>query len=58
LTALDEREHRIFVARRLADERPTLSDVANGFAVSNERAHEIEQRAFDTVQKAVPGYLG
>jgi RNA polymerase sigma-32 factor len=53
LTALDERARRIFVARRLVDEPPTLSELANEFGVSTERVRQIEQRAFEHVQKAV-----
>jgi RNA polymerase sigma-32 factor len=57
LAALGERERRIFVARRLADESPTLSELANEFGVSNERVRQIEQRAFENVQKAVRDHL-
>jgi RNA polymerase sigma-32 factor len=57
LTALDERARRIFVARRLTDEPPTLSELANAFGVCNERVRQIEQRAFESVQKAVCNQL-
>src|SRR5436305_4193184 len=53
LTVLNERERRIFEARRLADEPITLEDLAAEFGVSRERVRQIEVRAFEKVQKAV-----
>ena len=53
LNVLNERERRIFEARRLADEPVTLEDLAAEFGVSRERVRQIEVRAFETVQKAV-----
>jgi RNA polymerase sigma-32 factor len=53
LTVLNERERRIFEARRLADEPVTLEDLAAEFGVSRERVRQIEVRAFEKVQKAV-----
>ncbi|MCC6888320.1 MAG: RNA polymerase sigma factor RpoH [Hyphomicrobiales bacterium] len=53
LTVLNERERRIFQARRLADEPMTLEDLAAEFGVSRERVRQIEVRAFEKVQKAV-----
>ena len=53
LSVLNERERRIFVARRLAEEPVTLEDLADEFAVSRERVRQIEVRAFEKVQKAV-----
>jgi RNA polymerase sigma-32 factor len=53
LTVLDERERRIFEARRLADEPITLEELADEFGVSRERVRQIEVRAFEKVQKAV-----
>jgi RNA polymerase sigma-32 factor len=53
LTVLNERERRIFEARRLADEPMTLEDLAAEFGVSRERVRQIEVRAFEKVQKAV-----
>jgi RNA polymerase sigma-32 factor len=57
LTALGERERRIFVARRLMDEPLTLNELATEFGVSNERVRQIEHRTFDIVQKAVRNEL-
>jgi RNA polymerase sigma-32 factor len=53
LTVLNDRERRIFEARRLADEPVTLEDLASEFGVSRERVRQIEVRAFEKVQKAV-----
>jgi RNA polymerase sigma-32 factor len=53
LTVLNERERRIFEARRLADDPITLEELAEEFGVSRERVRQIEVRAFEKVQKAV-----
>ena len=53
LDVLNEREKRIFEARRLADDPITLEDLASEFGVSRERVRQIEVRAFEKVQKAV-----
>ncbi len=50
---LNERERRIFEARRLADVPITLDELADEFSVSRERVRQIEVRAFEKVQKAV-----
>ena len=52
LTVLNERERRIFEARRLADDPITLEDLAAEFGVSRERVRQIEVSAFEKVQKA------
>ena len=53
LSVLNERERRIFEARRLADEPITLEELAAEFGVSRERVRQIEVRAFEKVQRAV-----
>ena len=53
LDVLNERERRIFEARRLADDPITLEELAAEFGVSRERVRQIEVRAFEKVQKAV-----
>jgi RNA polymerase sigma-32 factor len=53
LGVLNDRERRIFEARRLADDPITLEDLAGEFGVSRERVRQIEVRAFEKVQKAV-----
>ena len=50
---LNERERRIFEARRLAEDPLTLEDLSSEFGVSRERIRQIEVRAFEKVQKAV-----
>jgi RNA polymerase sigma-32 factor len=53
LTVLNDRERRIFEARRLFDDPITLEELAVEFGVSRERVRQIEVRAFEKVQKAV-----
>jgi RNA polymerase sigma-32 factor len=55
LDTLNDRERRIFEARRLAEDPVTLEDLSVEFGVSRERIRQIEVRAFDKVQKAVKG---
>ena len=57
LSVLNDRERRIFEARRLADDPITLEDLAAEFGVSRERVRQIEVRAFEKVQKAVKNRL-
>ena len=52
IDVLDDRERRIFEARRLADEPLTLEDLAAKFNVSRERIRQIDARAFEKVRKA------
>jgi len=53
LSVLNDRERRIFEARRLNDNPVTLEELAEEFGVSRERVRQIEVRAFEKVQKAV-----
>ncbi len=53
LDVLDEREKRIFEARRLSEDPLTLEQLSGEFGVSRERVRQLEVRAFDKVQKAV-----
>jgi RNA polymerase sigma-32 factor len=53
LGVLNDRERRIFEARRLADEPITLEELADEFGVSRERVRQIEVRAFEKIQKTV-----
>jgi RNA polymerase sigma-32 factor len=55
LATLNDREKRIFEARRLAENPATLEDLSAEFGVSRERIRQIEVRAFEKVQKAVQG---
>ncbi len=53
LSALNDRERRIFEARRLAEEPITLKELADEFGVSRERVRQIGACAFEKVQKSV-----
>jgi RNA polymerase sigma-32 factor len=53
MKVLNDRERRIFEARRLADEPMTLEDLSAEFDISRERVRQIEVRAFEKVQDAV-----
>lgn len=53
LGVLNERERRIFEARRLAEDPVTLEALSDEFGVSRERVRQIEVRAFEKVQNAV-----
>jgi len=53
MDVLNERERRIFEARRLAEDPITLEELSTEFGVSRERVRQIEVRAFEKVQKAV-----
>ena len=50
---LNDRERRIFEARRLAEDPLTLETLSGEFEISRERVRQIEVRAFEKVQKAV-----
>ena len=53
MAVLNDRERRVFEARRLSEEPATLEDLSTEFGVSRERIRQIEVRAFEKVQKAV-----
>ncbi|MDF1633662.1 RNA polymerase sigma factor RpoH [Mycoplana sp. MJR14] len=50
---LNDRERRIFEARRLAEDPVTLEELSTEFDISRERVRQIEVRAFEKVQEAV-----
>lgn len=50
---LNDREKRIFEARRLTEKPVTLEELSEEFGVSRERIRQIEVRAFEKVQKEV-----
>ena len=50
---LNDRERRIFQARRLSDDPITLQELTKEFGVSRERVRQIEVRAFEKLQNAV-----
>jgi RNA polymerase sigma-32 factor len=53
MSSLNERERRIFQARRLAEDPMTLEELSAEFDISRERVRQIEVRAFEKVQEAV-----
>jgi RNA polymerase sigma-32 factor len=53
MSVLNERERRIFEARRLSEEPLTLEELSSEFDISRERVRQIEVRAFEKVQDAV-----
>ncbi|MET3560349.1 RNA polymerase sigma-32 factor [Bartonella japonica] len=50
---LNEREKRIFKARRLNDQPLTLEELSSEFNISRERVRQIEMRAFEKVQDSI-----
>src|SRR5262249_7429866 len=58
VSALNDRERRIFEARRLAEEPITLKELADEFGVSRERVRQICVRALEKVQKSVKKGVG
>ena len=48
---LNDREKEILYARRLNDEQSTLEDLSKKYKVSRERIRQIENKAFEKLQK-------
>ena len=48
---LNDREKEILYSRRLNDESTTLEDLSKKFKISRERVRQIENKAFEKVQK-------
>ena len=48
---LNEREKQILYSRRLTDEPSTLEDLSKKFKISRERIRQIENKAFEKLQK-------
>ena len=53
MDVLNDREKRIFEARRLSENPLTLEELSGEFDISRERVRQIEVRAFEKVQSAV-----
>jgi RNA polymerase sigma-32 factor len=53
LSVLNNRERRIFEARRLSEDPTTFMDLASEFGVSRERVRQINVSSFEKVQKAM-----
>jgi RNA polymerase sigma-32 factor len=53
LSVLNDRERRIFEARKLADDPITFANLAAEFGISRERVRQIEVSSLEKVKKAV-----
>ena len=51
IKVLNDREREILYARRLADETITLEDLSKKYKISRERIRQIENKAFEKLQK-------
>jgi len=58
LTLLSERERKIFVSRRLAEQPRRLEEIANEFGVSRERVRQIEMAAYEKIRRSVTRTAG
>jgi RNA polymerase sigma-32 factor len=52
LDALTARERRVFEARRLSEDPPSLEDLGRELSISGERVRQIETLAFEKVKRA------
>ena len=50
---LNDREKDILYSRRLTDDPITLEDLSKKFKISRERIRQIENRAFEKLQKVM-----
>ena len=48
---LNDREREILYSRRLNDEPTTLEDLSKKYKISRERIRQIENKAFEKIQK-------
>ena len=53
MNILNNREKEIIVERRLSEEPKTLEDLSKKYKISRERIRQIENKAFEKLQKAV-----
>ena len=52
LDVLTARERRVFEARRLSEDPPSLEDLGRELSISGERVRQIETLAFEKVKRA------
>jgi RNA polymerase sigma-32 factor len=52
LDVLTERERRVFKARRLSEDPPSLEELGHKLSISGERVRQIEATAFEKVRRA------
>jgi RNA polymerase sigma-32 factor len=57
LDVLSQRERRVFEARRLADDPPSLEQLGLELSISSERVRQIEASAFEKVRRAAVRHL-
>jgi RNA polymerase sigma-32 factor len=57
LAGLTKRERRVFEARRLSEQPPTLDELGRELSISSERVRQIETSAFAKVRRAATEYL-
>ena len=53
INILNQREKEILIARRLSEDRTTLEDLSKKYKISRERIRQIENKAFDKLQKCM-----
>jgi RNA polymerase sigma-32 factor len=53
LDVLSVRERRVFEARRLSDDPPSLEELGRELSISGERVRQIEALAFEKIKRAV-----
>ena len=53
MSVLNQREKEILTARRLSENIATLHDLSKKYKVSRERIRQIENKAFEKLQKAI-----
>ena len=51
IKVLNEREREILYSRRLNEETTTLEDLSKKYKISRERIRQIENKAFEKIQK-------
>ena len=51
ITVLNDREREILYSRRLNDDPTTLEDLSKKYKISRERVRQIENKAFEKLQK-------
>ena len=51
INVLNEREKEILYSRRLNDNPSTLEDLSKKYKISRERVRQIENKAFEKLQK-------
>ena len=53
MKVLNEREKKIIEERKLADKPKTLEELSKKYKISRERVRQIENKAFEKLQKSM-----